>query len=104
MTIYLHVFALRIFEYKSPCRVVLLRCELYCTIVSLIDIYETDKTYHTQHLQCFSFVKSYNVRSGAIVSVKILFGIIKAISISMENCYLIRLKISFEKRFNSCCT
>ena len=82
---------------KSPCRVVLLRYELYCTIVSLIDIYETDKTYHTQHLQCFSFFKSYNVRSSAIVSVKILFGIIKAISISKENCYLIRLKISFKK-------
>ena len=55
---------------KSPCRVVLLRYELYCTIVSLIDIYETDKTYHTQHLHCFPFVKSYNVGSSAIMSVK----------------------------------
>ena len=36
--------------YLSPCRVALFKKKLYCPIVSLIDIYETDKSYHLQHL------------------------------------------------------
>ena len=92
------------FFYLSPCRVVLFKKKLYCPIVSLIDIYETDKSYHIQHLQSLFFVKSYFVRSSTIMSVKNSFGIIKAISISKENCYLIRLRISFKKEFNLSCT
>ena len=90
--------------YLSPCRVVLFKKKLYCPIVSLIDIYETDKSYHIQHLQSLSFVKSYFVRSSTIMSVKNSFGIIKAISISKENCYLIRLKINVKKGSNFSCT
>ena len=46
---------------------VFIQNELYCPIVSLIDIYETDKSYHTQHLQSFSFVKSYHPMSWKIL-------------------------------------
>ena len=56
-----------LFKQQSPRRVVFIRNELYCPFVSLIDIYETDKSYHTQHLQSLSFVKSYHPMSGKIL-------------------------------------